>query len=222
MKKRFTLLLIFISLATLNAQNNEIEDFVNQTCLKYIPKEFEYFNLLEKSYVDEFDEYSLEQQELKELLNDYPDFPYLKFIEKAEDTTTVNWKSFKIQKARVYNYKDIPKFLSHNRVSKLVPYNTPKHEVDSLNNLKDLYKLVIPVKKHWGQSKLKKEIDKKWNEYEKSIPKENRVYFRFSTPIIIGDYALVTYGKTGSRKSFIYKKVNGFWELIHTYKYTVS
>lgn len=76
MNKLLILILFFFSSFQLIAQDNEIEDFINQTCFEFVPKDFEYFNLLEKSYNVEFDEYSLFPQELKKILNDYPDFPH--------------------------------------------------------------------------------------------------------------------------------------------------
>jgi hypothetical protein len=82
--------------------------------------------------------------------------------------------------------------------------------------------MIVPVKKHWSKKRIDKEIQKTWDKYSNSIKPENKTYFSFSTPLIIDNYAIVTLNQSVRGASYIYKKTNGIWKQILTFRRWVN
>lgn len=203
-------------------QNTDFENLINQIYTDIVPKDFEYYNLVDSSFITKFDQYSLEPDELTVIKTKYRDFPYEKFIQKSKIFEIINWKNYHLKNAKIYSIDSIPKFESQIKSTILVPYKINQEELDSLNKVKKYYEVIVPIKKSWGRKKIDKEIEKTWDERSKNVKAENKIYFRFSTPLIINDYAIITLNQSGRGASYLYKYIDGFWTQIFIFKRWVS
>lgn len=208
------LLCICLFFSTTSAQHKIIEDFINQAAREIVPANFNYYNLVDSSFIIKFNQYSFEPDDHKQILAQYPDFPLDSFLTQVGKSTLINWKDFDLSKAKLYSRQTVPKLETGIRVFKTVSYDTPKKIIDSLNNLKPHTALTVPVKKHWNNERIDQACDKAYEQYIKRVPREERVYFRFSTPLIIDDYAMVSLNTTGSGATYIFKRINNFWQKI--------
>jgi hypothetical protein len=207
----FTLLTTFLF-----GQNKEVENFINQAYLQIVPSNFKYYNLIDSSFVTEFDKYSLSRDELKNLLQNNPDFPYDNFIQKGKNFVLLSWTNYKLTKAKIYSNTAVPKFSSQIRVNRLVPFNTSEQLLDSLEMTKKYIEVIVPVKNSWGDKRRNKEIKKAWAKYSNSIRTEDKVYFKFSTPIFSdnGLYSIVTLNRSDRGATYVFKKVDNKWNEI--------
>ena len=206
------------------AQKNELQNFISQAYQQIVPANFAYYNLMDSSFVTEFDKYSLEKDELQDLLKNNPDFPLDDFIRKGNDTALISWANYKLNKANVYSYNYVPKFSSQIRINRLVPYNTSQQVLDSLEKAKKYNEVIVPVKSSWSDNRKRKEIEKAWTKYAASKKSEDKIYFRFSTPIFShnGLYAIITLNQADRGATHIFKKVDGRWTEIFMFRRWVS
>ena len=203
------------------AQNNEVKSLL-EACIKdVVPSDFEYFNLVDSSFTMELDKYSLNDIDDRKFLNEYQDFELLQFLDDLKSTKKLNWNSFNLPNAKTYSIDSIPKFSENLRTNVIViNENNSKIVVDFINHRQ--LRLVT------GKSKTKKEIDEAivqaWENFDKAIRKENKVYFKFSTPIFSDDkkYALIQINNSGSGKYYIYRKEKSSWVKIYTFGYWVG
>jgi hypothetical protein len=207
-----TILITFLSTFCV-AQNKDVEILINQVYQQIAPSSFEYYYLIDSSFRTGFDEYSLDKEELKDLLKNNPDFPYDNFILKSKNAVLLSWRNYNLEKARICSYADAPMFFSQIRLNRLVPFNTSKQVLDSMEKQKKHFELIVPVKTSWSDKRINKEIDKAWIKYFNSKKPEERLYFRFSTPIFSdnGLWAIVTLNQSDRGATHIFKKVEGKW-----------
>ena len=205
-------------------QSKEVENLINQVYLQIVPSNYEYYNLVDSSSITRFDKYSLEQDELNQILKDNPDFPINNFLQKSNGTNFLNWNKYHLDKAKIYSIKSIPKFESQSRINRLVPFKTSNQKLDSLEKTKKYYEVIVPVKNSWGDKRRNKEIKKAWTKYSNSIKAEDKIYYRFSTPIFSDNelYAIVTLNQSGRGATHIFKKVNNRWTEIFMFGRWVS
>jgi hypothetical protein len=220
MKNIYLITLLLFS-SSLFAQNDEIKSLL-ETCIKdAVPNDFKYFNLVDSSFIMKLDEYSLNYIDDKKFLNDYKDFELLDFLKGLKSTKKLNWKSFNLPNAKIYSIDSIPKFSENLRSNVIVIDESNSEIVIDFINHRQLRLLT-------GKSNTEKEIDEAiksaWANFDKTISKENKVYFKFSTPILSDDkkYAIIQINNSGSGKYYIYKKEKKSWVKIYTFGYWVG
>lgn len=214
MQRLFVIILSLFLTTKLYGQKSEIENLINQASKKVVPTNFEYYNLIDSSFISNFGEHSLEPRKLKELLKEHPDFPLEKFIKTQKDRYILNWADFNLKNAKIYPYATIPKFESQIRIVQLRPFNTPKPLLDSLKKSKKYNEIIVPVKRYWSEKRINKETEKAWEDYSNSVKTENKVFFQFSTPIFVDNYAIISLNTSGGGSQCIFKKINDKWERI--------
>ncbi len=167
----------FLYSNALFGQKIDFANFINQIYTERVPNNFEYYNLIDSSFITEFDKYSLEYDELIFIQKQYKDFPYEEFISASKNCLIINWNNYELNNAKVYSKNSIPKFENKIRLNRLVQYTIKQKELDSLNRTKEFYEVIIPIKSHWSKKRIDKEIQKTWDKYLKSIKTENKTYF---------------------------------------------
>jgi len=209
------ILFIFLSHCFLCfSQNNEIEELVNKASEIVVPKDFKYYNLVDSSFVLDIDRLANSNPLLEKFIKNNPDFKLSEFPSLSNGLGKLNWNNYKIEKAHLYSYNDIPKFATHLKLVTIISDKTSKSELDSLNRIKKYNEVIVPVKERWSKKRVEKEVEKKWGERNQSVELENKKYFKFSTPIFSSDhkYAIIQLVTGGERSiTYIFKKVNNYW-----------
>jgi len=211
-RKWIFVIFVFLSINSFGQDKKEIEEFINQIATQIVPKEFEYYNLLDTSIViyhfDKIintvsDQYkntkinSLSIEEIDKLLEshynqnlkDYRDFISQKnTIEN--DSLRVNWNDYNLQNAHIYSENNLPnKVLTASlKQSSIVRFSSYKKTEKAKNNLQS-NELLVPMK-HWWLVKpfvnrkcLFKIGDKKWQEYKQNLKDEDRTFYKISMPV---------------------------------------
>ena len=222
MQKIIFIIIIFQISNISFGQNADFENLINQIYKDQVPENFEYYNLVDSSFVTKFDKYSLELDEISFLQKHYSDFPYEELINASNNCYVISWNNYDLKNAKIYSIDSIPKFESQFRINIIVPYKISQVEFDSLNRKKKNYEVIVPVKKYWSEKRIDREIHKAWEKYSNSIEKENKTYFRFSTPLIVNNYALVTLNQSGRGATYIYKNTNGIWKQLLIFRRWIS
>ena len=214
MQKIIFILITFLISNISFGQKADFENLIHQIYKDRVPENFKYYNLVDSSFVTKFDKYSLEHDEISFLQKHYSDFPYEELINASNNCYVINWKNYELKNAKIYSIDSIPKFESQISINRIVPYKINQVEFDSLNRNKKFYEVIVPVKKFWSKKRIDREIHKAWETYSNSIDKENKTYFRFSTPLIVNNYAIINLNQSGSGATYIYKNTNGIWKKI--------
>lgn len=216
--KNIIILAILLSSRFCFGQNSETEKLVNSVVNDIIPKENQYFNLIDSSFIyNRY--YHLGDDELEYFKKEYPNFDFNDIIATNRGKKEVlSWKNFKIEKARLYDFANIPEYYSYTQHSYLIPYNIPKNKFDSLVKNKMKNQLIIRYKKNWSKKRIEKVTDKAWKKHNNNITRENKTYYRFSTPYFSDNgYAIISVDNPDSGVSYIYQKSNNKWEQIFTF-----
>lgn len=203
------------------SQNSEIKLLMKNVASVVVPLDFKYFHLVDSSFPTEFDEKSMTVNEVQQLKNDFPDFPYDEFLSLAKsDTSFIDWNDFEIQKAKIHPYQNIPTFNNLVRNYQLVPYNISKNELDEINRNKYSDVVVVRVKKQWDEQRIQKECQDVYNSNLKNIKKEDASYFWFSKPLVSKKgFALVTLNESNKGATYIFKKTDGQWKKIFVFNH---
>ena len=220
MKNIFLITFFFFS-SSFFAQNRDIQTLL-EVCYKYAaPKDFEYFNLVDSSFIMTSDRLYLSEIDDKEFLNEYNDFNMQEFAEKAASTPKINWKHYKCPKAIIYSIDSIPKFPGMVRNNTIVLNNDEnKIKVKFIN----YNHLRVEAGKNKSEEEINKAIDSAWEDYEKNTRKEKKIYFKFSTPIFSYDkkYAVIMTKTSGSGGCFICMRKGNSWKIIYRFGNWVS
>jgi hypothetical protein len=120
MQKLLFILITFLFSNITFGQNADIENLINQIYKDRVPENFEYYNLVDSSFVTKFDKYSLNQYELSFIQKQFLDFPYEDFIEASKNCSTVNWNNYDLKNAKIYSKDSIPTFECHIRLNRVV------------------------------------------------------------------------------------------------------
>lgn len=208
------LLVVFFSSESVLAQNREFETLVNQVYMRIVPGNFSYYNLIDSSETIDHRLRQFERNELESLVQQHPDFPASYFIQQVKlDTTRISWRDYHLRNARVYSYAQIPRFPLGTRITRIMPFRASKAERDIIVGTKEYNEIFVPVKARWSKKRIQRKCKKAWARYDKSVRKENKVYFYFSKPVISpdGKYAIIGLNRSGGGAIHIFKKVEDQW-----------
>lgn len=215
MKKLIFFIFSFGSAILCLGQSLEIEKLVNEASKKVVPKDFRFYNLVDSSFILDINRLiSSFNPQLEKFIKNNPDFKLSEFLSASYDLGKIDWHNYKINGVHLYPYNDIPKFATHLQLVTIISYKISKSKLDSLNHCKKYNEVIVPVKKWWSKKKIKKEVEKKWNERNESTILENKKYFNFSTPIFSLDFKyaiieLVTGGEGST--TYVFKKIDNDW-----------
>ena len=218
MKRKILLLLISLNINA-NAQDNFLRDFVDNMASEVIPKDFHYYNLVDSSFIMKLDKYDFNKIDDADFLKSYPDFP-IELAQKVIDSTIIDWRKIELKNAKCYNYDSLPRRLSGMvRISKIADLKLNQIQIDSLNSKISSSELYVKFKPHWNDKRRKKESDKAWKRNDSLISKENRIYYKFSTPQFSADkiYAIITIKRHSSGSTLIFKKTESGWKKIYEF-----
>ncbi|MCL9804897.1 hypothetical protein NAT51_05160 [Flavobacterium amniphilum] len=219
---RTLIVILFFTISTsFFAQSNEIQALFEACSKDAVPDDFDYFNLVDSSFIMTFDRYDLDVVDDKEFLEKYKDFNPEEFAQKAKSTKKINWRQFNHPKARMYSFDSIPKFpccMRNNIVVLSDEESVLKISFVAYNQLR------IETGKNRSEEEINELAEAAWDHYEKSTAKEKKVYFKFSTPVFSENkkYALIKINNSGSGKYYVYKLENGLWKNIYRFGYWVG
>lgn len=223
MKKHLNILILLSTLICFSQDKKEIEELMNVAYKEIVQSNYTYFNLIDSSQTillkqSDFDRFD------KTFWIDSPDFDKKEFIAKAASAQKINWRDYKIEKAVVYSFEAVPKYATSTGFTRIIEFNTPKEVIDSLEQNKAYYEIIVPVKKSWSEKRIQKEINNKWKEHYKNMPSEDIYYYRFYTPLLSEDksYAIVRLDSNSGGSCFIFKKVNGEWIRVYKFRSWIS
>lgn len=225
MKKVFFSTAFILLFGTIGfSQNSEIRLLMRNATSVVVPNNFKYFHLVDTSFPIEFDEKSMSKNELQQLRNDFPDFPYEEFLSLAKsDTSFIDWNDFEIKNAKIHQYQDIPKFHNLIRNYQLVPYDISKKELDEINRSKQSDVAIVRVKKEWDEQRIQRECNDVYSQSAKNLKKEDTTYFWFSKPLVSKKgFALVTLNESNKGATYVFKKTDGQWKKIFVFNHWSS
>lgn len=212
--KKYILFIFFILSISCLSQTLEIEKLVNKASTIVVPNDFKYFNLVDSSFILDIKCLISYNPQIQKFIKDNPDFKSAEFLSTSNNLEKKHWHSYKINRVHLYPYNDIPKFTTHLRIIKEVPYKTPKSELDSLSRTKEYNQVIVPVKKWWSKKRGNREIEEKWAERHNNTKLEDKEYFKFSTSIfsLNYEYAVIEVITGGEgRVICVFKKVDDDW-----------
>lgn len=213
MKKLILFIFLFYSTFCLG-QRLEIEKLVNEASKIVVPNEFKYYNLVDSSFILDIKRLTSYNPQLEKFIKDNPDFKLAEFLSASNDLEKFDWHNYKINRAHLYSYNNIPRFATHSRLSTIISYKISKYELDSLSHTKKYNEVIVPVKKWWSKKRIEQEVEAKWNERNNSTILENKKYFIFSSPVFVANYEYAVIEIiTGGEKSttYVFKKVDDDW-----------
>jgi len=132
------------------------------------------------------------------------------------DTSTFKWSAYNFPKAKCIDKDHLPRHNPHVRIIRIMPANTPKKVIDSLE-AKD--QIVVVVKKGATKKQIALQEKKMLARYEAKWPEESYSVFIFSKPIFSSDrqYAIISVELNGGGCHYAFKNINGRWELIASF-----
>lgn len=209
MKNFLALLLLLIS-NLIFSQKDDTESLVNSFTKDFVPKDFEYYNLLDESFSINFDvdylneaieSYGLE----KEISFKKQDF----IISKSK----INWNEFTLKKAKVYSDDKIPKFKSSFYEYILVDKKMSQKKLDSIIDNKKYSQIVVKVNPNWSEERKIKQSHKELKNQESRIKKENRDFYSISSPIFSSDkkFAIISFRDCCHTVGYLYFYSNKNW-----------
>jgi len=179
--------------------------------VKYF-KDMQYFHLRDTAYAKKIDTTT-------DIIGKYR-FKILKHYgftyEALRDSSLMSLRDYKIKKARFFSYLRMRPILPrYSRKDTLVPLNTSKQIIDSLNKY-DYENFYTAVDKTWPKYKINKEITLNHKRYKESFNDEDNHEYFFSKPVFSEDnnFAFIEVQHcrlTGTHYLFKYK--NGKWML---------
>jgi len=208
MKNLFPFFLLLISNLILS-QKAQTESLVNSFTKDIAPKDFEYYNLLDKSFKVDFDvDYlneSIEDSKLK--------VPFFKKEDFINLKPEINWSDYNLEKAHVFSDDKIPKFRSAHYEYILIGKKISQKKFDSIVTNKKYSQIVVKVNPNWSEGKKIKESHKELKNQENRIKKENRDFYSISSPIFSIDkkYAIIYYRDCCSTNGYLYFYSDNKW-----------
>lgn len=217
------LIFIFIFLSISGYSQSKIDKLMNQVANDLIPKNFNYYNLLENSLQDEKanDSINISSPKTKrEFLESYPNFPFeLGLKVKSEK---INWKNYNLEKAKYITEEQAKKITGIITEVYFVDENIEIEKYDYLNENKDFNELIVKKNKKWTDEEIRTVIVKSLKE-DAELQKENKVYFVFSNPIFSNDNEYARVSVLSNRRckgeciTYIYHYKNEVWTQIAEY-----
>lgn len=218
--KLFSCIVVLLScINSALAQSTDIGKFINDMDTIFIPSDFQYFNLLDSSYRPQFDKFTIpiKDESAEQFVSESNDFNMDEFIQKAKNAPILNWVDYKIENARIYSYKDIPKNKWDVFLTAIYAYDHiySRKKFDSIRNSHP-NSIYIRVCRNWSKDKINGQVKKARKKWEASTPKEDQKFFTFSTPIFSNDknYAMVSFRSQRIEMFYIFKWKEGKWTKI--------
>lgn len=209
MKNFLALLLLLIS-SLIFSQKVETESLVNSFTKDVIPTDFEYYNLLDKSFKVDFDvDYlneAIEDSELK--------IPFFRKDDFFNSKIEIDWNNYNLEKAHIFSDDKIPKFKSARYEYILVDKKISQKKFDSIIGNKKYNQIVVKVNPNWSKDKQVKECHKELKNLEDQVEKENRDFYSISNPIFSVDkkFAIIYYRDCCRTNGYLYIYSNNNWE----------
>lgn len=213
MKKNYFIFLIHLFTSNFFfSQKSETENLVNTFYKEFVPTNFQYFNLLDKSFIPDFDVYSL--NEAIEDSNMQKEIPFFKKEDFLVSGIELNWKDYKLEKAKVYEFDEIPKFESSLNKYVLIDKKFSKKKFDSIVANKKYNEIIIKGNPNWSNKKKRKKFEEEYNRQLNNIKKEDQDYFSISNPIFTlnKEFAVIYYYDCCNRVGYLYHFSNNRWE----------
>jgi hypothetical protein len=218
------ILYLIIFLSTSSYSQSKIDKLINQVANDVIPKDFNYYYLLENSLQDKKANDSIIltfPNGKRELLKAYPNFPFdLGLRVKSEK---INWKNYNLEKAKYITEGQAEKITRTTKEVYFVDENIEKDKFDYLNENKELNSLIVRKNKSWTEKEIRNEVEKSFKE-DAELQKEKKVYYVFSNPIFSknNEYArisvLLNSRCKGTCATYIYHYKNEVWTQIEEYE----
>ncbi|OJX32157.1 MAG: hypothetical protein BGO86_08265 [Chryseobacterium sp. 36-9] len=209
MKKFFLLIILFCS-NFIFSQKFETESLVDSFTKDFIPKEFKYYNLLNKSFRADFDvDYlneSIEDSGLK--------IPFFRKDDFFNSKTEIDWNDYNLEKAYVFSDDKIPKFKNAIYEYILVDKKISQEKFDSIISNKKYNQIVVKVNPNWSKDKQVKECHKELKNQEDQVEKENRDFYSISNPIFSIDkkFAIIYYRDCCHTNGYLYFYSDNKWQ----------
>lgn len=220
--KSFFLFLIFFNYSFIFSQNSETENLVNTFSKDIIPKDFKYYNLLDKSLNMEFDVDYLNEAIIDSGLNEMiSKFKIEDFEDIKHDT---NWNDFHLKNAGIYNYEKIPKFRSPVYYYVFLDSKMNQKHIDSVIEKKKYNQIIIQGNPKWSDEKKNRKFQKEFEYRNKKIKKEDQDFYTISNPIFSVDkkFAIIYYSDCCSTNGYLYSRSNDKWEQYFKFYTSIS
>lgn len=208
--KKFFLLIILLCSNFIFSQKFETESLVNNFTKDFIPKEFKYYNLLNKSFRADFD-----VDYLNEVIEDSGlKIPFFRKDDFFNSKTEINWNNYNLEKAHIFSDDKIPKFKSSFYEYILVDKKMSQKKFDSVVINKKYNQIVVKVNPKWSQEKKKKECHIELKKQMDNIKKEDQDFYSISTPIFSVDkkFAIISFRDCCHTVGYLYFYSNNNWE----------
>ena len=209
MKNFLALLLLLIS-NLIFSQKADTESLVNSFTKDFVPKDFEYYNLLDKSFRADFD-----VDYLNESIEDVKlEIPFFKKEDFINSKTEINWNDYNLEKAHILSDDKILKFKSSFYEYILVDKKMSQKKLDSIIDNKKYSQIVVKVNPNWSEERKIKQSHKDLKNQESRIKKENRDFYSISSPIFSSDkkFAIIYYRNCCHTNGYLYFYSNNRWE----------
>lgn len=213
MKEKHFIFSIYILISNfLFCQKSETENLVNIFYQEFVPTNFQYYNLLDKSFTPDFDIDNL--NEAIEEANLQKEISLFKKEDFLIPNSGLNWNYYHLEKVRVSDYDNIPKFKSSFREYQLIDRRISKKKFDSIIANKKYNQIIIKGNTNWSNEKKRKKFEEEYNRQLNNIKKEDQDYFSISTPIFSVDnkFAVIYYEDCCHRFGYLYRFSNNQWK----------
>lgn len=208
--KKFLLIIILLCSNFIFSQKFEIESLVNCFTKDFVPKDFKYYNLLDKSFRADFDvDYlneSIEDSGLK--------IPFFRKDDFVNSKTEIDWNDYNLEKAHTFSDNKIPKFKSALYEYILVDKKIGQEKFDSIISNKKYNQIVVKINPGWSEDKKVKECHKELKKQEDRVEKENRDFYSVLSPIFSVDnkFAIIYYRDCCHTNGCLYSYSDNKWQ----------
>ncbi len=216
MNKFFLLIILFWS-NFIFSQKIETESLVNCFTKDFLPKDFKYYNLLDKSFRADFDVYYLNES----IENSGLKIPFFGKDDFINSKSEINWNDYNLEKAHIFSEDKIHKFKSALYEYILVDKKIGQKKFDSIISNKKYNQIVVKINPYWNEDEKVKERHKELKNQEDKIEKENRDFYSISSPIFSVDkkFAIIYYRDCCHTNGYLYIYSNNNWEeYLHFYR----
>ncbi|MCF3111645.1 hypothetical protein LL912_22855 [Niabella sp. CC-SYL272] len=221
MTKRFLILIILPFIAgTIFGQKKDIRQLIGAVVEKAVPPEFSYFHLVDSSFISRYATTYFDPLEFKTFYKENPHFDPGAFKAANAKAKKINWRKFKIPRARINPYGKIPHYESQVWIVTLLPWSTPDSVLERKRRDNKSSGVILKIKESWTKVQQNEAIQKERERYANSLRPEDKKYFAISTPIFSKDrlYAIIEVRTALEGWCQVYKKVKGRW----VYQITLS
>ncbi|MCD2423324.1 hypothetical protein LQ567_11175 [Niabella pedocola] len=222
MMKRFLTCMVLLSLitGTVTGQKKDIRHLVRAVVEKAVPPEFAYFHLVDSSFISRYSTAYFDPLEFKTFYKENPRFVLEAFKAANARAKKIYWGKFKIPRARINPYENIPHYEGQFSVVTLLPWSTPDTVLEAKRRNNKYPGVILKIKETWTEAQQKEAIQKERERYANSLQPEDKKYFAISSPIFSKDrrYVIIEVRTALEGWCQVYKKIKGKW----VYQVTLS